>query len=118
MGQHHAIRELIANALDEHILSASPDIQISQDARGAWHIRDFGRGFRYEHLTQNENAEKLSNANGVIGKFGVGLKDALATLNRQAADVHIRSRYCDISLAAAPQHGFSDIVKLHAAVTP
>lgn len=50
---HHAIREVIANALDEQILSQTKDIQISQDPAGNWHIRDFGRGLRYEHLTQN-----------------------------------------------------------------
>ena len=31
-----------------------------------------GRGLKYEHLTQNENQEKLKNPTKVIGKFGVG----------------------------------------------
>lgn len=48
-----------------------------------WHIIDFGRGLNYHHLTQNENDEKL-NSNQLIGRFGVGLKDALATLYRHA----------------------------------
>lgn len=72
----HAIREVIANALDEQVLSNTRDITISPDRSGNWHIRDFGRGIRYENLTQNENPEKLKNAGKVIGKFGVGLKDA------------------------------------------
>lgn len=48
-----------------------------------WGIRDQGRGLRDDHLRQNENAEKLQNPSKVIGKFGLGLKDALATLHRR-----------------------------------
>ncbi len=73
----HALREVIANALDEQALTDTRDVTIAKDSRGAWHIRDYGRGLKYEHLTQNENKEKLRNANKVVGKFGVGLKDAL-----------------------------------------
>src|ERR1700677_1925378 len=58
----HAVREVIANALDEQVLSHTQDISIATDASGNWHIRDFGRGLRYEYLTQNENAEKRKNA--------------------------------------------------------
>lgn len=114
----HAVREIIANALDEQALSQTKDVQIEQDRDGSWHIRDFGRGLKYEHLTQNENEEKLKNPSKVIGKFGVGLKDALATLNRQGKDVLIRSKYGDITLGTMPKHGFSDVVTLHAVVSP
>jgi hypothetical protein len=114
----HAIREIIANALDEHVLSATQDVQITQDGDGSWHIRDFGRGLKYEHLTQNENQEKLNNPSRVIGKFGVGLKDALATLNRHGIDVLMRSKVSDIRLGQMPKHGFSDVVTLHAVVNP
>lgn len=72
-----AIREIIANALDEQLLSKSNEVKIFKDSKGDWHIRDFGRGLKYTHLTQNENEEKL-NYEGLIGRFGVGLKDALA----------------------------------------
>src|SRR3989304_10410218 len=83
---YHAIREVIANALDEQVLSETKDIQIFQDGSGYWHIRDFGRGLGYDHLTQNENEEKLKNPH-LIGKFGVGLKDALATFDRRGTKV-------------------------------
>ena len=53
-----AIREIIANALDEQIITRSDKIQIFKDNYGNWHIRDFGRGIEYKHLTQNENEEK------------------------------------------------------------
>ena len=49
---------------------------------GPWHGQDSGRGLRYEHFTQNEDVEKLAKPNLVIGKFGVGLKDAMATFDR------------------------------------
>lgn len=113
---HHAIREVIANALDEQILSQTKDIQISQDPAGNWHIRDFGRGLRYEHLTQNENEEKLKNPQ-LIGKFGVGLKDALATFDRRAIKVLIKSKFGDITLGKSEKHDFEDILTLHAYVS-
>src|SRR5438445_12530225 len=89
----HATREVIANALDERALSDTQDISVIRVAEGKWKIRDYGRGIRYEHLTQNENVEKLQNPSKVIGRFGVGLKDALATFNRRGVDVHIKSRF-------------------------
>lgn len=114
----HAVRELIANALDEQMLTQTNDVQIYRDPDGTWHIRDFGRGLKYEHLTQNENQEKLKNPSKVIGKFGVGLKDALATFNRRGVEVCIRSRFGDITLGQIPKAGFSDVVTLHAIVHP
>jgi hypothetical protein len=114
----HAVRELIANALDEAVLSQSQDITINEEADGTWHIRDFGRGLKYEHLTQNENQEKLKNASKVIGKFGVGLKDALATLDRRGIGVSIRSKHGDIALGQVPKSGFADVITLHAIVRP
>lgn len=76
---YHAIREIIANALDEQIITQTKDIEIKQSNDGWWHIIDYGRGLNYHHITQNENEEKLSN-DKLIGRFGVGLKDALATI--------------------------------------
>src|ERR1700691_502594 len=112
----HAVREIIANALDEQALTGTNEVKISKDLKGVWHIQDFGRGLRYEHLTQNENQEKLKNPTKLIGKFGVGLKDALATLNRRKVDVLIRSKFGDITLGQTPKHGFPDVVTLHAVV--
>ncbi len=114
----HAIREVIANALDEQVLANSKDVEISKDRQSVWHIRDFGRGLKYEHLTQNENLEKLKNPSRVIGKFGVGLKDALATLNRRKFKVLIRSQHGEITLGQTAKHGFPDVVTLHAIVNP
>src|SRR5882672_812940 len=109
----HAIREIIANALDEQVISRTAEIEISKDGEGDWHIRDFGRGLQIEHFTLNENQEKLSAPTGIIGKFGVGLKDALATFHRRGIDVHIRSSFGTYGLRQDHKHGFDNIVTLH-----
>ena len=114
----HALREIIANALDEQALTGTADPAIFKDAQGAWHIKDSGRGLRYEHLTQNENQEKLKNAGLVIGKFGVGLKDALATFDRHNIQIYIFSAHGDITINKTTKHGFTDIVTLHALIRP
>jgi hypothetical protein len=114
---YHAIRELISNALDEQILTNTKEIDIFQDKNGKWHVRDYGRGLRYDHLTQNENQEKLESPN-TIGKFGIGLKDALATFDRKKIKVVLQSKHGDISIKKIEKHGFSDIVTLHAQINP
>jgi hypothetical protein len=110
---HHALREVIANALDEQLLTDSSEIQIFEDRNRCWHIRDFGRGIRIEHFTLNEDPEKLGSRLPVIGKFGVGLKDALATFQRRGVEVVIRSRYGIFRLRRETKHGFESIVTLH-----
>lgn len=111
---YHAVREIIANALDEQILTGTQDMQIIKK-NNEWHIIDFGRGINYHHLTQNENEEKLNN-DRLIGRFGVGLKDALATLYRHQIDVRITSKYGIITLMEATKTGFDDIITLHAKI--
>jgi len=109
----HALREVIANALDEQVISQTAEIEIFKDSQGAWHIRDFGRGLKIEHFTLNENEEKLNALSGVIGKFGVGLKDALATFHRRGIGVLIRSPFGTFRLKQEHKYGFNDIVTLH-----
>ena len=108
----HAIREVISNALDEQALSGTQDIEIAKQ-EGDWIVRDFGRGLRIDHFTLNENKEKLAASTGVIGKFGVGLKDALATFNRRGVEPTITSRYGTFRLRQTEKHGFGDITTLH-----
>src|SRR3954471_15492051 len=111
-----ALREVVANALDESALTGSTAPEIFEDSDGAWHVRDAGRGLRYEHFTQNEDREKLAKPNLVIGKFGVGLKDAMATFDRHGVTVVIRSKHSDITIDSVAKHGFDDILTLHAVV--
>ena len=111
----HAVRELIANALDEQVLASTADPEITKDDGRRWHVRDYGRGLRQEHLTQRENPEKLEHPR-LIGKFGVGLKDALAVLHRREVGIELRSRHADITIGMRPKHGFESISTLHALV--
>jgi hypothetical protein len=111
-----AIRELIANALDEQALTGTADPAIFKDEDGLWHIADSGRGLRYEHLTQKEDAEKRRHPD-VIGQFGMGLKDALAVFDRRGIRVMIRSPHADITTGRRPKEAFPDVVTLHALVS-
>lgn len=113
---YHAIREIIANALDEQLLTNTAEIQIVNSGN-AWCIRDFGRGLNYHHLMQNENPEKTAN-DKVIGRFGVGLKDALATLFRHDIGVEIHSKHGVITLKESTKSTFDDIITLHAKIVP
>ena len=109
----HAIREIISNALDEQVLSGTDAISIDKTAAGEWVVRDFGRGLRIEHFTLNENKEKLARESGVIGKFGVGLKDALATFYRRGIGVTIQSPHGTFEPKETSKHNFSSISTLH-----
>jgi len=117
-GSAEAVREIIANALDEQALTGSGPVEIRRQRKGAWQIRDFGRGLRAEHLKQNENPEKkkAATAKQLLGRFGVGLKDALATLERHGVRVRLRSKHGDIALARHDKHGFAGIPTLHAVI--
>ncbi len=111
----HAVRELIANAIDEQILTNTAKPETFRDSAGWWHIRDYGRGLSYQNLIQSENPEKIGHPH-LIGKFGIGLKDALATFDRAGIQVLIRSPHGDISLTRVSKHSFDDLITLHAAV--
>jgi hypothetical protein len=112
-----AVREIIANALDEQVLTGTADPEIVKLENGRWCVRDFGRGIHYRHLTQAESSEKLGHPE-VIGKFGFGLNDALAVLDRQGVRVTIRSRHGVITTNAQAKSGFPDVVTLHGVVDP
>ncbi len=109
----HALREIIANALDEQTLTNTREISIQKNKTGCWTIRDFGRGLRIDHFTLNENEEKTTAGDRVIGKFGVGLKDALATCHRRGIRVSIRSQHGEYTLRTARKHAFDAITTLH-----
>ena len=116
-GVPEAVREVIANALDEQALSSTKEVEIVK-RRDGWHVTDFGRGLQYQHLTQNENPEKRRQADLVVGKFGVGLKDALATFHRRGVEVEVHAPRADITLQRAAKSNFADVKTLHAAISP
>lgn len=108
-----AVRELLANAIDEAMLTGSPMPEITKARDGAWEIRDWGRGLRPEHLTQAENVEKATTDVAVIGRFGVGLKDALATLRDASVGVEILSPHARYTLVTHGKSGFQGVATLH-----
>jgi hypothetical protein len=112
-----AVREIIANALDESMITGNADPEIVKHSDGRWRIRDYGRGVEYQHLTQNESSEKRRHP-GVIGQFGMGLKDALAVFDRRHVGVEIRSGHGDITTNRRAKDQFADVVTLHALVKP
>lgn len=110
-----AILELIANAIDETVLCGCKQPKVEYDCQNRiCLIRDYGRGLNVSHLTQNESVEKAQ-ATGVIGRFGVGLKDALGVLHEREVSVSIDSRHMHMTLAMMNKHGF-DIPTLHAVI--
>jgi hypothetical protein len=88
---HHAIRELIANALDEHTLKRiSKPITVTH-TRNHLEIIDYGSGITKSNFMLQTNPTKLNN-DKIIGQFGFGLKDALAVLCRNELDVTIYTK--------------------------
>ena len=57
-GVEHAIREIIANALDEMTLTGTKEIEISY-SDGVCHIRDYGRGLEMSRNVQSGNTQNL-----------------------------------------------------------
>jgi hypothetical protein len=125
-----AIREIIANALDETVLSGeflfqyleekvpkvlaiiifsyNPVRKVTFESEGtSWFISDPGRGLRSEHLTQNESIEKRIQPKDsvIIGTFGVGLKDAFSTLHRHHIPVTVHSCAHTLTFGMFPKHG-------------
>ena len=126
-----AIREIFVNALDETYLSECeqlPELSLAvQDADAStnvdvYHIRDYGRGFKYQNLSQNENTEKKQKYNDnngeIVGQFGVGLNDVLVVLNNNNIDVCIKSKYHDITFEKTAKEGFKDVITLHGIIHP
>lgn len=81
---HYAIREIIANALDE---GKNEIPELIEKAEEEYIIRDFSSGLKIENFIMM-GSDKANNKN-VIGKFGVGLKDALGVLNNNGIRVKI-----------------------------
>lgn len=110
-----AIRELIANALDEHELTkCKEDVKIEYSQNdGILEITDFGRGIKPEHFVQNESSEKNIDSVNIIGKFGIGLKDAIATLHRNNCEMIIISTFGKFTFKKAAKQDFNDIKTLH-----
>ena len=88
-----ALRELMANAFDEAQLSQTSEPKmIYKPTSKEVQIIDFGRGIKLTDFVQNESFEKNS-INFTIGKFGIGLKDAISVLFRYGKEIQIQSSF-------------------------
>lgn len=110
----HAIREIIANAIDETITSnCSKDMEITYDnTKKMATIQDYGRGIKPINFVLAQNPEKLT-SHKTIGKFGVGLKDAISVLINKGLTIGIFSKHASFGFGMMPKHGFDGIQTLH-----
>lgn len=108
-----ALREFISNAFDEHIILNLELNQVSVSwNNGIVTIKDNGRGIENKHFTLAENNEKQDHP-GIIGQFGYGLKDAVATLGRLGSNVIIESKYGYYTFEMRAKYGYDTIQTLH-----
>jgi len=108
-----ALKEIISNALDEHIMSEiKKDIKIQKNDDDKWCIRDFGRGVSTTNFKFNKNNEKEDDEN-LIGFFGYGLKDAIAILNTNNIKFKIYTKKYIYTPILKPRQDFPDEETLH-----
>lgn len=108
-----ALKEIISNAIDEHITSeVKRDIRIQKNDSDKWCIKDFGRGISTTNFKFNKNEEKEDN-NNLIGFFGYGLKDAIAILNTNNIKFKIYTRRYIFTPILKPRQDFPDEETIH-----
>lgn len=102
-----AVIELVANAIDE-ANETKTRLPVLEWEAGRLHLRDAGRGLKTEHFQQQVNPAKLANPLA-IGKFGVGLKDALSVLFNNGRTICIESRFLYIEkMLLRSKHDFEN----------
>lgn len=85
-----ALCELVANGFDANAsagVKAPPDVAL--DGSATVFIRDVGAGIARKSFVVGRGTEAV--AHNTLGQFGLGLKDAIATLMRNGARVTIES---------------------------
>ena len=101
-----ALREIIANAIDEKIITKTKAPKIYKE-NNQWIIEDYGRGLKISDFLQDENQEKLNDKN-VIGKFGIGLKDSIAVLFRNEVNFSIKTKHFTAYPKMHKKEGFDE----------
>ncbi len=112
----HACRELVANALDEHVLcNLDPKAVVIDLKEDRLLIKDQGRGITKFHFVQDESVEKVEHFKNsqIIGHFGVGMKDAVAVLVRQERTLEIKCKHGRYTFEYKNKHGHDDVITLH-----
>lgn len=106
-----AIREIIANALDEQ---KDGKIEVVKTNEDEYVIRDFGSGLKLENFIMS--GKNKATKNDAIGKFGVGLKDALGVLKNNNIEVEIRTAKYTFDFHMKEKSVTTKIKTLHAYV--
>ena len=88
---NNAIRELIANALDEHIINKIVKPISINHSRNKCEIIDYGSGITKSSFVIQSNSNKINNEK-LIGQFGFGMKDAIGVLCKNDIDVKIYTK--------------------------
>lgn len=112
----HACRELLANALDEHVLCRLDQKAVVMNLHNdRLMIKDQGRGITKFHFVQDESVEKVKNYKDsqIIGHFGIGMKDAVAVLARKERTLEIKCRHGRYTFEYKNKYGHDDITTLH-----
>ena len=105
------LRELISNALDEHIINEIHTDIVIKKKNNTWIIKDYGRGIKEINFRIQQNEEKLKYQN-IIGMFGYGLKDAIGILFGRKVDMKIvTKKYIYIPIICCKSD--SDIETIH-----
>ena len=92
MSIESALKEIIANALDEHQSNdIKKDINITQNSKKEWIISDCGSGIKKEHFIFNINPHKKKD-HTLRGMFSFGLKDSIANLFSKGIEVKIYTK--------------------------
>ncbi|MCD8125014.1 MAG: ATP-binding protein [Lachnospiraceae bacterium] len=111
-----AVKEILANALEEQAATRTQEIEITCDEKGAWHIRDYGRGLNYKHLAQSENEEKSSSYDYRGYTPGLGLKEAIGVFDRFGVEMSIDSKWSHITFLRTNKYGFEGVSTILALV--
>ncbi len=112
----HACRELVANALDEHVLCKLDQGAVVIDLKkDRLLIKDQGRGITKFHFVQDESEEKVKHFKNsqIIGHFGIGMKDSVAVLVRKKITLEIKCKHGRYTFEYKNKHGHEDVITLH-----
>lgn len=88
-----ALKELLANAKDEHVLNNIQEeiIQNYDTKNKIYKIENKGPGIVLDDFKCGKNPKKQNN-NDIIGQFGYGLKDAIAILFKNDCNIEIKTK--------------------------
>lgn len=110
-----AVKEILADCLEEQQITKSSEVEIFKSEDGAWHIRDYGRGMKYTHLARSEYGDNMSYIYKGMST-GESLGDAIGTLDHNGVELIIDSKYSHITFIRTNKYGFEGVETILALV--